>query len=740
MNMKECIGDMQRDTITRGNDVAPTPYTEVRECADRIIRDLDKNITLGIPLGIGKPVQIVNELYRRAKEDNSIKLKIMTALSLERPGTAPGLESKFLNPVFDRIFKGYVGPEYARDVRNQSLPPNVDVSEFFFKSGSMMHNDYAQQHYISCNYTHVARDMIDAGVNLLAQQVSRGEYQGKEYLSLSSNTDVTFDLLPLIRQEQACGRTIKIVGQVNQNLPFMVNDALAEAGEFDYLIDNPNYYTRLFAPPNLPVSPTDFAIGMHASALIRDGGTLQIGIGSMGDAIVYSCLLRESQNETYQTILKQLGHENYAVLAGRIGGKQPFERGLYGSSEMFVNGFLHLIQNNIVKRKVYDNVYIQKLVNEGRLSESITADNLDDLVDFGFFGDTFHRQDIETALHFGIFNERVQWKDHQLYLDTDALGYDPYHLPTITRLKSEGMGTHLKHGIILHGGFFLGPNSFYDALHAMSEEERAQICMTSVGHVNQLLVNEELAMAQRRDARFINTGLMATLNGAVVSDGLENGKIVSGVGGQYNFVSMAHALPGARSILLVRSTRSGKDGVSSNIVYNYGHITIPRHLRDIIITEYGVADLRGKTDSEVMQAMINVADSRFQTSLLAEAKKHGKIPKDYQIPQAFRNNTPERVNDVIASYRAQGLFPALPLGTDFTETELKIGACLKQLKALSQDRVKMLTTLFKAWREPFDEDKARPYLERMDLARTASVKEKIEQRLFLYQLKLNGNL
>ena len=720
--------------------VSPIHYENVEECAEQIIKDLNKEIIMGIPLGIGKPVQIVNELYRRAKADSSIKLKIVTALSLERPGTAPGLESKFLNPVFDRIFKGYVGPEYARDVKKQCLPENVEVCEFFFKSGSMMSNNYAQQHYISCNYTHVARDMIDLGVNLLAQQVSKGEHSGREYLSLSSNTDVTFDLLPLIRQEQAKGRNIKLVGQVNLNLPFMANDALADEGEFDYLIDNPNYYTALFAPPNLPVSPTDFAIGVHASTLIKDGGTLQIGIGSMGDAIVYSCLLRHQQNDTYQKILKQLKSKYYATLSDKIGDNGCFETGLYGSSEMFVNGFLHLIQNGIVKRKVYDNYYVQKLVNEGKLKEEITPENLDDLIGIGFFGDMFHRKDVETALHFGLFNERVSWKNHQLYLDDEELGYDPYHLPTITRLKSEGMGSKLKHGIILHGGFFLGPNDFYQALHDMSEEEREQICMTSVGHVNQLLVNEELVIEQRRDARFINTGLMATLNGAVVSDGLENGKIVSGVGGQYNFVSMAHALPGARSILLVRSTRDGKDGLQSNIVYNYGHITIPRHLRDIIITEYGAADLRGKTDCEVMQAMLNIADSRFQPELLEEAKRNGKIPADYEIPERFRNNTPERINSVIEEHRANGLFPALPLGTDFTESELKIGACLKQLKALSNDKVKVAKTLFKAAREHFDEGKAQPYLERMDMLSPQSAKEKIEQKLFLHQLKANGSI
>ena len=93
---------------------------------------------------------------------------------------------------------------------------------------------------------------------------------------------------------------------------------------------------------------------------------------------------------------------------------------------------------------------------------------------------------------------------------------------------------------------------------------------------------------------------MATLMGAVISDGLENGQVVSGVGGQYNFVAQAFALHGARSILTVEATRQA--GVESNIRWSYGHETIPRHLRDIIVTEYGVADLRGKSDADVIAA------------------------------------------------------------------------------------------------------------------------------------------
>ena len=52
---------------------------------------------------------------------------------------------------------------------------------------------------------------------------------------------------------------------------------------------------------------------------------------------------------------------------------------------------------------------------------------------------------------------------------------------------------------------------------------------------------------------------------------------------------------------------------------------------DIVITEYGVADLRGQVDSEVVKRLIAVADSRFQPWLVRQAKAHGKLPADYQV-------------------------------------------------------------------------------------------------------------
>src|SRR3954465_14673343 len=160
-------------------------------------------------------------------------------------------------------------------------------------------------------------------------------------------------------------------------------------------------------------------------------------------------------------------------------------------------------------------------------------------------------------------------------------------------LIDAGILTRAVDGVILHGAFFLGPKSFYRALREMTPAEIARVRMMPVSFTNELYGEEEAKRRARVDARFVNNTMMATLMGAGISDGLDDGQVISGVGGQYNFVAQAFALDGARSILTLEATRPGR-APSSNIRWSYAHQTIPRHLRDVFVTEYGVADLRGK--------------------------------------------------------------------------------------------------------------------------------------------------
>ena len=110
-------------------------------------------------------------------------------------------------------------------------------------------------------------------------------------------------------------------------------------------------------------------------------------------------------------------------------------------------------------------------------------------------------------------------------------------------------------GSLLQAAFFLGSRAFYRALREMPEAERAKLRMTAVSYVNELYGDEPAKRRARVKARFVNNAMMVTLLGAVVSDALEDGRVVSGVGGQYNFIAQAFALADARSVIILRATR-----------------------------------------------------------------------------------------------------------------------------------------------------------------------------------------
>jgi acyl-CoA hydrolase len=112
---------------------------------------------------------------------------------------------------------------------------------------------------------------------------------------------------------------------------------------------------------------------------------------------------------------------------------------------------------------------------------------------------------------------------------------------------------------------------------------------------------------------------------------------------------MAHALEGARSIIGVRATRRSNRRTTSNIVWGYANATLPRQLRDILVTEYGIADLRGKSDRDVVVAMLAVADSGFQPGLLEEARRAGKVEPTLR---ATRTRPANRRTDIEAALAA----------------------------------------------------------------------------------------
>jgi acyl-CoA hydrolase len=631
-------------------EIAPKWHSDAEACVDAVLSKVGKDIVLALPLGLGKANSIANALYERAANDPTIQLEIFTALTLGRPRGKTELERRFLDPLFDRLAGNSPELAYNQALEAGCLPSNISVQEFYFPAGRRLNIPLAQRSYTSTNYTHAARDLLNRGVNVIAQLVAaRGEGDDIQ-LSLSCNPDITLDILPELKQRQRAGQQIAIVGQVNEQLPFMLTPAVLDVSAFDFLLHGPDCQFDLFAVPKQPVSLTDYAAALHVATLVEDGGTLQIGIGGFSDALTHALKLRHLNNGEFQRLIGSLDRAEQSQGLCHL---ESFEEGLYANSEMLVEGLLELKRIGVVKRRVS------------------------------------HGPD--------------RSKD----------GHSP----------------------MIHAAFFLGSKKLYRELRDLTEDELSDIAMTSVSFINQLYGTEELKRAQRQKARFINNALMVTALGAVVSDGLEDGRIVSGVGGQYNFVAQAHELAGARSIIALDATRTDNGRTTSNVLWAYGHTTIPRHLRDIIVTEYGVADLRGRSDQDVVAAMLNITDSRFQQELLDTAKRVGKIAPGYKIPAEFSDNFPEKIQAELETARKKGLLPQFPLGTEMTATEVRLVSALQKLKAIAHSRPRVIAAAARTAMWPVLSPEERKCLERLNLDQVGSMAERIMRCSLLWAMR-----
>ncbi len=714
---------------------------DVVKCVDQVIKYIGKDIRLAMVLALGKPILFTNELYKRAKEDPEINLKIITALPLEKPRGHTEIEKRFLKPIAERVFDGVIDFDFMLDLRDGKLPKNVNIYEFFCKAGANLNEPHYQMHHLSSNYTHCCRDAIDYGANVFGQLITHREINGKTMYSMGCNTDVAVEAVQTLHELRAAGKKVAIIGESNVKLPFMYGDAVQDAHSYDIILKGDQFNYNLFGAPKDPVALSDHMIGINVSTMVRDGGTIQVGIGALGDAIVAGLIMRNEHNKIYNEVVEKSGlAERNKDLIKTWGDTGVFKQGLYGSSEMFVDAFMQMYKSKILKRKVFESVPIMKLINKGELAaDKIPADIIDKLISMKAIHSKLTEEDFNFLTEFGIITGDLKYS--KTVIKDGKIGYsvDLNNKANSVKIRKI-LGKELKGGKVILGAFYFGPQSFYKALNDMSEEERQLFGMSGVEKVNQLYGDEELRALQRKDGRFVNTGMTASILGSIASDQLQDGRVVSGIGGQYNFVSMAQALPDGRLIMMIKSVKGVGKALKSNIVFSYGHCSIPRHMRDIIVTEYGIADVRGKPDEEVIMAMINIADSRFQKQLLDQAKKAKKIRPDYEIPEEYLHNTPDKILKLLKPYQDQGYFQPFPFGTDLLPDEVALGGSLKVMKGLTTGAPgKLIRGLLLEFLRPIPKGAYR-FLEHMELTKTASLRERIIRKMVIFALRNNKKL
>jgi acyl-CoA hydrolase len=416
--------------------------------AAAVVRPRD---TLAVPLGPGQPPATLHALGER---DDFEDLVVFGALLV-------GAFALFTKPGV-RMLSGFFGP-VERGLRDAGHAVRFVPADFR-------------------RFATIAQRLAP---RVMATAAAPPDEEG--WCSLSLHAGATVDEL------RRCGRDPQrtLIVEANAQLPRTLGlppdhrHALHES-EIDLLVE---VDLDVIALPDAPPTEVEQAIARHARAFIRDGCTLQTGIGGVPNAIA-------------------------AMLADGPGGD-------YGvHSEMFTTGLMHLHQ-------------------AGKVS-----------------------------------NAR---KGH----------YDGFSIAT----------------------FAMGTRELYDWLDGEGRE-----------HVRFLpteIVNDPATIARNRALVSINGALSLDLVGQLVADEI-GGRQHSGIGGHEDFVTGAAFSEGGRSLICLPSTATVGGETISRIVRSFAPgtcVTTPRHQVDVIVTEYGAAELAGLTNAERRAALTEIAHPDFRKRL-----------------------------------------------------------------------------------------------------------------------------
>lgn len=165
--------------------------------------------------------------------------------------------------------------------------------------------------------------------------------------------------------------------------------------------------------------------------------------------------------------------------------------------------------------------------------------------------------------------------------------------------------------------FTLGDQALYDFL---ANNPMCEFRPTSYANYIPVLAQEDNLVA-------INGSIEVDLTGQIVSESIGN-IMRTGTGGQLDFVIGAFWSKGGRAINLVPSTTENET-ISRIVPYIApgARVTVPRHYTQYIVTEYGVADLAGRSEPERAEELIKIAHPKFREELEKAGRERGLIKK-----------------------------------------------------------------------------------------------------------------
>jgi len=152
--------------------------------------------------------------------------------------------------------------------------------------------------------------------------------------------------------------------------------------------------------------------------------------------------------------------------------------------------------------------------------------------------------------------------------------------------------------------------------------------------------NNPLTIARNERMVAVNRALLCDLTGQVVADAV-GGRFRGGVGSLVDFTRGAAMSRGGRPVIALPSTRVGEDGrrQSSLVAELPAGAGIGCHRADVhfIVTEHGIASLRGRTLQERVQELIQVAHPDFREDLLRDARAHHLVPAYFQLSPPWQD-------------------------------------------------------------------------------------------------------
>lgn len=197
--------------------------------------------------------------------------------------------------------------------------------------------------------------------------------------------------------------------------------------------------------------------------------------------------------------------------------------------------------------------------------------------------------------------------------------FDKKDLGIHTELFSDGVIDLVEAGVITNSkkslhpgkivvGFILGTKRLYDWVH---NNPLCEFLRTEY-------INDPFIVSQNDRMVAVNSAIEIDLTGQVCADSIGT-KLYSGVGGQLDFIYGASRSKGGVPIIALPSTARDFSRIVPTLKQGAGVVTTRNHIH-YVVTEYGVADLYGKTIQQRAQSLIDVAHPQFREELTKEAK------------------------------------------------------------------------------------------------------------------------